>query len=110
WARRLLRAENRYRGMIGPDIGVLKMDWKSLEVWFVTGSQHLYGEAALGQVAENSRRVVEGLNSSGRLPVRVVFKQVVTTQESILEVCREANAAADCVGLVCWMHTFSPAK
>ena len=86
------------------------MDLKTLEVWFVTGSQHLYGEAALRQVAENSRCVVEGLNASGRLPVRVVFKPVVTTPQSILEVCREANSAAQCAGLMVWMHTFSPAK
>ncbi len=92
------------------------MDLKTLEVWFVTGSQHLYGEAALRQVAENSRCVVEGLNASGapgtpgRLPVRVIFKPVVTTPQSILEVCREANAAAQCAGLILWMHTFSPAK
>jgi L-arabinose isomerase len=86
------------------------MDLKTLEVWFVTGSQHLYGEAALQQVADNSRRVVEGLNASGRLPVRVVFKPIVTTSQSILEVCREANSAAHCAGLILWMHTFSPAK
>jgi L-arabinose isomerase len=86
------------------------MDLKTLEVWFVTGSQHLYGEAALRQVAENSRCVVEGLNSSGRLPVRVIFKPIVTTPQSILDVCREANAAANCAGLILWMHTFSPAK
>ena len=66
-----------------------------MEVWFVTGSQHLYGEGPSEQVADNSRRVVEGLNASGRLPVRVVFKPVVTTPESILQVCREANAAAE---------------
>ena len=74
------------------------MDMKTLEVWFVTGSQHLYGEAALRQVADNSRGVVEGLNASGRLPVRVIFKPVVTTPHSILEVCREANAAAQLRG------------
>ena len=86
------------------------MDLKTLEVWFVTGSQHLYGEAALKQVAANSRSVVEGLNASGRLPVRVLFKPIVTTPQSILEVCREANSAANCAGLILWMHTFSPAK
>ncbi len=86
------------------------MDMKTLEVWFVTGSQHLYGEAALQQVADNSRHVVEGLNDSGRLPIRVVFKPIVTTPHSIVEVCREANAAAHCTGLILWMHTFSPAK
>ena len=86
------------------------MDLKTLEVWFVTGSQPLYGEATLRQVADNSRCVVEGLKASGRLPLRVVFKPIVTTPESILEVCRAANAAADCAGLILWMHTFSPAK
>nr|MCU0982864.1 L-arabinose isomerase [Pirellulaceae bacterium] len=87
-----------------------KPGFGSLEVWFVTGSQHLYGERALAQVAENSRQVVDALNSSGTLPIRVVFKPVVTTPESIAQLCREANASANCVGLVCWMHTFSPAK
>jgi L-arabinose isomerase len=83
---------------------------KSLEAWFITGSQHLYGEQALRQVAENSGCVVKELNGSSRLPIRVVFKPVVTTPESILQVCREANAAPNCIGLICWMHTFSPAK
>jgi L-arabinose isomerase len=64
----------------------------------------------LWQVAEDSRRVVEGLNASSRLPIRIVFKPVVTMSESILQVCREANAASNCVGVICWMHTFSPAK
>ena len=86
------------------------MDIKTLEVWFVTGSQHLYGEAALKQVADNTRCVVEGLNASGRLPDRVIFKPIVTTPHSILEVCREANASPHCAGMILWMHTFSPAK
>ena len=85
-------------------------DFASLEAWFVTGSQDLYGDEALAQVAENSRKVVEGLNASQDLPVRVVFKPVVTTPGSILQLCHAANAAEDCIGLVCWMHTFSPAK
>lgn len=86
------------------------MPFETLEVWFITGSQHLYGPEALKQVADNSRKVVDGLNASSRLPVRVVFKPVVTTPESILAVCREANAAANCIGVIAWMHTFSPAK
>jgi len=86
------------------------MELKSLEVWFVTGSQHLYGEAALRKVAENSRCVAEGLNASGRLPIRVVCKAIATTPQSILDVCREANSAPKCAGLIFWMHTFSPAK
>jgi L-arabinose isomerase len=87
-----------------------KPDLKSLEVWFVTGSQHLYGDEALQQVAANSRQVCEALNASENLPVRVVFQPVVTTPESIAQVCRAANDAANCIGLICWMHTFSPAK
>lgn len=80
------------------------------EFWFVTGSQNLYGEETLRQVAENSRRVVEGLNAAGRLPAPVVFKPVVVSPEGILRLIREANAAEGCAGIVCWMHTFSPAK
>ena len=86
------------------------MKFRSLEAWFVTGSQNLYGEETLRQVAENSRRVVEGLNASSRLPIRIVFKPVVTTSDSILQLLREANAAENCIGVICWMHTFSPAK
>ena len=89
---------------------MIDMKQEPLEVWFVTGSQHLYGDVALAQVAANSRQVVEGLEASANLPIRVVFKPVVTTPDSITQLCREANASASCVGLVCWMHTFSPAK
>jgi L-arabinose isomerase len=86
------------------------MALKSLEAWFITGSQPLYGEEVLRQVADNSGHLVAELNLAPSLPVRIVFKPVVTTPESILEVCREANAAPDCIGVICWMHTFSPAK
>ncbi len=86
------------------------MDLTSLEAWFVTGSQSLYGEDVLRQVADNSRHIVEALSLTAGLPVRLVFQPVVTTPESILKLAREANAAPECVGLVCWMHTFSPGK
>jgi len=86
------------------------MQIQTLETWFVTGSQHLYGEETLNQVAANSRIVVDGLNESGRLPIKVIFKPVVTTPEAILEICRAANNDPHCAGLICWMHTFSPAK
>ena len=86
------------------------MTLKTLEAWFVTGSQDLYGEQTLRQVAENSRRIVEALNASSHLPVSVTFKPVVTTPASILQVCRESNASPNCLGVICWMHTFSPAK
>ncbi len=80
------------------------------EVWFVTGSQHLYGEEALKKVAENSRIVADSLNAEAGIPVNIVFKEVVTTPDSIDEVCLRANNDANCVGLIFWMHTFSPAK
>ncbi len=80
------------------------------EIWFITGSQHLYGPETLEQVAANSRAVAGSLNSEQRLPVRVVWKPVLTTADQILALCREANNAENCVGLVLWMHTFSPAK
>jgi len=80
------------------------------EVWFVTGSQHLYGTETLKQVAENSKKIVKAFNASGQLACQVVFKPVVTTPDEITRVCAEANTASDCVGIVAWMHTFSPAK
>ena len=84
--------------------------FKDLEVWFVTGSQHLYGPEALEQVAGNARQVAGGLDDAAQIPVNVVFKDVVTRPNEILEVCQAANDAPNCVGLICWMHTFSPAK
>ena len=80
------------------------------EVWLVTGSQQLYGDTVLGRVAEHSREVAESLNDADVVPVRVVHKPVVTSADSIRRLCMEANATADCVGVMSWMHTFSPAK
>ncbi len=84
--------------------------FKQLEVWFVVGSQHLYGDRILQQVADNSRVVVEGLNAEGKFPVKVVLKPTVKTPDEILALCREANHSENCIGLITWMHTFSPAK
>ncbi len=86
------------------------LDLKSYEVWFVTGSQHLYGEETLRQVDEHSKIIADSLNNSSTIPVRVVFKPVVKTPDEILQICREANIAPNCVGIITWMHTFSPAK
>lgn len=86
------------------------MDFKDWEVWFITGSQHLYGDVALKQVADHSKAIVQGLSEKGKLPVRVVFKPVVTTPDAIHALCLEANNAPACIGLITWMHTFSPAK
>lgn len=79
------------------------------EVWFIAGSQHLYGDDALKEVAANAHEVVAGLNDT-MLPGRIVCKPVLTTTDSIAEICRDADAADNCVGLIAWMHTFSPAK
>ena len=81
-----------------------------LEAWFVTGSQHLYGEDVLQQVADHSRQIAGALNDAASIPVSVVFKPVVTTPDAIRALCLEANASASCIGLIAWMHTFSPAK
>ncbi len=83
---------------------------KPIEFWYVTGSQHLYGEVALKQVAANAQQVVEALNASGRLPAPVVFKPIVTRPEEARAVCIEANTSPACGGVILWMHTFSPAK
>ena len=80
------------------------------EVWLITGSQHLYGPGALAQVAEHAQRIARGLDEAADMPVRVVPRPVLTTAESILATALEANASPNCVGLIAWMHTFSPAK
>ncbi len=85
-------------------------DFKSKEIWFVTGSQHLYGPDTLLQVASDSRAITEALDNSPRIPVRIIFKPVLTTPESIFKLCSDANNDSKCIGLITWMHTFSPAK
>jgi L-arabinose isomerase len=85
-------------------------DLKKLEVWFVTGSQHLYGEETLKQVAEHSTQIAKSIDKDPAIPVRVVFKPVVKSPEEIYQVCQEANTTATCIGIIAWMHTFSPAK
>ena len=86
------------------------LDPRKRELWFLTGSQHLYGDETLKQVAEDSRKIAEFLDRSGKLPVRVVWKPTLTGPDEILNTCIEANSATHCVGVVAWMHTFSPAK
>lgn len=80
------------------------------EVWFVTGSQSLYGRDILDQVAEQSRQIAERLDGSAEIAVQVRWIPVVTDAEQIARVLAEANACAECIGVVAWMHTFSPAK
>jgi L-arabinose isomerase len=80
------------------------------EVWFVTGSQHLYGPGPLKQVAAHSQKIARGLSAAQGIPLAVVFKSVLTTAEEIRAVCLEANQAPECAGLILWMHTFSPSR
>ena len=80
------------------------------ECWFLTGSQGLYGEQTLRQVAEQSQRIAAALDKAPELPVPVIWKPVLTDSESIRRVCLDANGSDACVGVVAWMHTFSPAK
>lgn len=82
---------------------------KRLEVWFVVGSQHLYGEQALQQVNANAEQVVRHLNQQNPF-IQIKLKTLATTPEQILSVCQAANNEENCVGLIAWMHTFSPAK
>jgi L-arabinose isomerase len=81
---------------------------KTPEIWFLTGSQHLYGPETLKQVAANSQAIAGGLGE--KLPLPVVFKPVLTTPDAIRATILDANANPDCAGLILWMHTFSPAK
>ena len=83
---------------------------KELEVWFATGSQHLYGEETLKQVAAHSQEIVKFMDSQDVTPVKVVFKPVLKSSEEIFSLCQEVNNTKNCIGIIAWMHTFSPAK
>jgi len=86
------------------------MKISNVEIWFVTGSQHLYGDETLRQVAKNSAAIVEGLNGASQVPVDIVFKPILTDPAAVRTLCQEANNDPKCAGLILWMHTFSPAK
>ncbi len=86
------------------------IDLASLEVWFVTGSQHLYGPEVLKQVEAHSTAIAKALGASTQIPVKIVAKPVMTSSESIHQLCLDANGSKNCVGLITWMHTFSPAR
>lgn len=86
------------------------IDLKQYEVWFVTGSQGLYGEDTLRQVAEHSQQIAQAFSKASQIPVQVTYKPILTSPEAIYNLCLEANSTRNCVGLITWMHTFSPAK
>ncbi|MGC2577392.1 MAG: L-arabinose isomerase [Terrimicrobiaceae bacterium] len=82
----------------------------SPEIWFITGSQHLYGEETLKQVAAHSRKIVDELNDSKKMALPLIFKSLVTTPQEIRRACQEASGDPNCGGVIFWMHTFSPSK
>jgi L-arabinose isomerase len=86
------------------------LNLKKLDVWFITGSQHLYGSETLKRVAANSQEIAKALDASLAIPVRVVFKPVAKTPQEVTELCQQANSAPECIGLITWCHTFSPSK
>ncbi len=80
------------------------------EVWFVCGSQHLYGPGPLRRVAADAREIAAALGQSPKLPLKTVFKALLTTPDEIAKLCLDANTDPNCAGLILWMHTFSPSK
>jgi L-arabinose isomerase len=80
------------------------------QIWFLTGSQHLYGPEVLGQVADQSRTISDVLAKADGIPAEVVAKPVLTDSDAIRRVMIDASADDDCIGVIAWMHTFSPAK
>jgi L-arabinose isomerase len=85
-------------------------DLKKLSLWFITGSQHLYGDDTLKKVAEHSQQIALSLDNSKQIPVGVIFKPTVKSPEEIYAICQDANSDKNCIGIIAWMHTFSPAK
>lgn len=88
----------------------MSIDISEKEIWFVTGSQHLYGEDTLRQVAENSKAIANGFDASIQIPVKIIFKPTVKTPNEITNICLEASSNKNCIGIIAWMHTFSPSK
>jgi L-arabinose isomerase len=86
------------------------LNLKEFEVWFITGSQHLYGEDTLKEVAAHSQTIVRWLDKEKAMPVNLVWKPTVKTPEEIFKIIQDANGSPKCIGIITWMHTFSPAK
>jgi L-arabinose isomerase len=88
----------------------LMIDYDQYEVWFVTGSQHLYGKDVLKQVERHSKDITQHFSTAEIIPIKIVHKTLLTSPEEISNLCSAANTSKQCVGLITWMHTFSPAK
>ena len=83
---------------------------KQFEVWFIAGSQHLYGNKALKQVETHAREIAAALQDAESIPVKLIFKAVVKSDVEVSRLCTEANSSSNCIGLITWCHTFSPSK
>ena len=84
--------------------------YEEAEIWFVAGSQHLYGPEALEQIKKNIQQVTDYFNKEAKLPVKIILKPLATKPDDIYSLCQEVNYSSKCVGLITWLHTFSPAK
>ena len=84
--------------------------FENFEVWFVTGAQLLYGGDAVKQVDGHSKEMVDGLNDSGLLPIKVIYAGTANSSHEVADVMARANNDKKCIGVITWMHTFSPAK
>ena len=83
---------------------------KPHEIWLIVGSQHLYGADTLKLVTANAEKIAATLNAHAEIPLNLIFSKLVTTSDEIYQVCNQANSSKSCIGVITWMHTFSPAK
>src|SRR5690606_15005977 len=88
----------------------MQKHFNELELWFITGSQNLYGDETLKQVAANSQVITKALHESEHMPVNIVWKPTAKSTEEITALRMEANNSKPCIGIITWMHTFSPAN
>jgi L-arabinose isomerase len=88
----------------------MQKHFNELELWFITGSQNLYGDETLRQVASNSQVITKALHEAENMPINIVFKPIAKSTEEITALCADANNSKNCIGIITWMHTFSPAK
>lgn len=86
------------------------ISYTQLEIWFIVGSQHLYGEEVLAEAQVNAKTIATSINREKSIPIRIRYKSILTSPESIIRLIKEANHSEKCIGLITWMHTFSPAK
>ncbi len=89
---------------------VMENPFEGKEIWFGVGSQDLYGEEALRQVAIHSAEMVDYLNNTGKIPAKIVLKPTLKSSDGVKEFMVEASANPNVIGVITWCHTFSPAK